>query len=120
MKKLWIGLAVVAILIAAPFVVGKVYDGWGTSYYGQVGEASSRQPSKDNQGTIQGYYYVYHIKGYDKDGKSRMLTVNTMGDKKFTKGHYIKILWTAAKGVKNYEGVKWSAVPQKAQNHLRH
>ncbi|ORN10568.1 hypothetical protein FAM21834_01079 [Lentilactobacillus parabuchneri] len=108
------------IILAVIVALGAIGGGWyhhnysTIPYYGRVGNLERTEKSpKGNQDV---HYYL--IKAYNKDGQSKTLEVGAMAGKYFTKGHYIKIGYSRAKNVVNYEGIPYSEVPKNIQPKL--
>ncbi len=111
-KGLIYTLAVVIILgIGGGFWYHSAYG--KTWYYGQVGNLYKTE----SQGAGNPKANVYRITGYNKQGEKKQLTVQSFGNK-FTKGHYIAVGYSKAKGVITYKGVSWTSIPDKAQAKL--
>lgn len=117
-KGLWWLIGIIVVLVG---IGGALYgiQNYGRSYYAQVGNVGHIYLQKKDDGTVMGKSYTYNMTGYDKNGSAKKLSVNSMIGVKFTKGHYVKVLWSPAKGVKSYERVSWSQVPKAAQVKLK-
>lgn len=116
-KKTWVWLVIAVMIIVPTAILGysKVH---GQTYFAQVGKLDRSYTEKSDSGKNMGTVYVYKMTGYDKAGKAKALTVHSMAGVKFTKGHYVKVLWSASKGVKSYERVKLTQIPRGARDAL--
>lgn len=115
MNKKWT-ITIIAVLVVIIGAVGYVkYH--GTDYYAQVGKVASQRTDK-NAGATNNQVRTYKMVGYNQKGQAKHLTVQTFNNKTLTKGHYLKVTWSSAKGVKSYQRVAFNAIPQAAQNKL--
>ncbi|WP_054700625.1 YxeA family protein [Secundilactobacillus odoratitofui] len=120
MKRVWAWVAAIVIIIAIPVSIMYVMQYGGHQYYAQVGELTRTETMRQSNGKVMGKAYVYDMIGYDKSGAARKFTVKSMAGVKFVKGHYVKVLWSRAKGVKSYERVSWQSIPKPAQKAINH
>lgn len=114
MKKGTLYTLVIVVVLA---IVGGVWYhiNYGkTYYYGQVGDVARTEKEPKGYPTV----YYYEITGYDKDGKAKKMEVGSFAGHKFVKGRYIKIGWSKAKKVVDYDQAKWKQIPKKAQEKL--
>ncbi len=112
--RTWVGL-LIGLLIVVPAAIFGYSEFHGQTYYAQVGNLHHSYIEKSDAGKAMGKVYVYKMTGYDKAGKAKALTVSSMAGVKFTKGHYVKIVWSENKGVKSYARVQWREIPKAAR-----
>lgn len=115
MKKKWVWIIVAVIVLTGGTVAYQKYH--GVAYYARVGNVTSQWTDK-NAGTTNNQVRAYRMVGYNRKGAAKHLSVQTFNNQRLTKGHYLKVTWSVAKGVKSYERVAFNQIPKAAQQKL--
>lgn len=115
MNKKLITVMMTALIVIV--VGGSVYHyKYGkTYYYGVVG----KMDHSEDQGKGLPTSYYYKIKGYNKNGEKKLLTVGSFAGHKFVEGRFIKVGWSRAKKVNEYEQVSANQIPKEAWAKLK-
>ncbi len=117
MKKFWIGLGILMIVLFAGLQIAEKVIMGGQSYYVQITTDGEKIETEDDRGN-QVIEYKYELPGYDKDAKKKNLEFLGMKDRPLKKDAYLKITWNQNKGVTSYEEVQKNAIPEKALKQL--
>ncbi|KRM60652.1 hypothetical protein FC26_GL000460 [Paucilactobacillus vaccinostercus DSM 20634] len=115
MKKKWVWIIVAVVVLIGGALAYQKYH--GVAYYARVGNVASQRTDK-NAGKTANQVRTYRMVGYNKQGAAKHLSVQTFNSQRLAKGHYLKVTWSAAKGVKSYERVAFNQIPQAAQQKL--
>jgi uncharacterized protein (TIGR01655 family) len=117
MKKFWIVLGVLVVVLFAGLQVAQKVIMGGQSYYVQITTEGQRVNLESNQGKpiIE---YKYDLPGYDKDAKEKELEFLAIKDRPLKKNAYLKITWNKHKGVTSYEEVQKNEIPKQALEQL--
>ncbi len=117
MKKIFIGIGVVLVLLVGAFFV--FVNPPRTDYYVQI-DNSKYKENHSAGGVVDftgGMKYLYTLPSYASDGKEKEITFGT--DRVLKDKAYLKLEYTATRGVLDWCEVKWEELPASVQSVLR-
>lgn len=109
----WILITLVVLVAVGVGIDNQITYG-GHAYYIKV-NAPISQSGSASQGA-QSVFYKYDQTGFDNQGASQRLQFHSVksDNTPLKKGAYLKVIYSKKKGVKSYNVVKRSQIPNKA------
>ncbi|MBC1291275.1 YxeA family protein [Listeria booriae] len=118
MKKLFISLIVIIIIIGGVAIAGRFINFHrlgADTYYVKI----TQDPKTTNGRASDGSAYTdynYKLPGYDENGKEK--DMDFFAQKNLRKDAYLEVFWKEDRGVTSYEEVKKADIPKKAAEKL--
>ncbi len=117
MKKIFIGTVIVIALFTGAFLL--FINPPRTDYYTQIDNLKYKA-NNSSGGVVDftgGMKYLYTLPSYASDGKEKEITFGT--DRVLKDKAYLKLEYTATRGVLDWCEVKWEELPASVQSVLR-
>ncbi|MBC2320895.1 YxeA family protein [Listeria booriae] len=118
MKKLFISLIVIIIIIGGVAIAGRFINFHrlgADTYYVKITQDPKITSERASDGSTFTEYH-YNLPGYDEDGKEK--DMEFFAQKNLRKDAYLEVFWKKDRGVTSYEEVKKADIPKKAAEKL--